>query len=164
MTSCNDSAISAQLPLSTPNPCVPKGREWWGSLESYRGDELDQPDELMRRIRELEERLSRLSEAGLRISESLDFDTVLQEAVDAGRVLTYERLMRRVWGEQSAGDVRPMRTIVGKLRRKQSLCLLGAIHPKETEPTTMRSGPVLTFPAQQERTGRGYAPGRLLRT
>jgi len=45
----------------------------------------------MRRIRELEERLSRLSEAGLRINESLDFDTVLQEVVDSARALTASR-------------------------------------------------------------------------
>ena len=39
----------------------------------------------------MEERLSRLSEAGLRISESLDFDTVLQEVVDSARALTASR-------------------------------------------------------------------------
>ena len=27
-------------------------------------------------------------------------------------------LLERVWGEKSSGDVRPMRTIVSKLRRK----------------------------------------------
>ena len=40
-----------------------------------------------RRIQELEEWLSRLSEASLRINESLDFDTVLQEVVDSARSL-----------------------------------------------------------------------------
>ena len=39
-------------------------------------------------MRELEERLSRLSEASLRINESLDFDTVLQDVVDSARALT----------------------------------------------------------------------------
>ena len=43
---------------------------------------------------------------------------VLAELSDqAGRVVTYRRLLERVWGGKS-GDVRPMRTIVGKLRRK----------------------------------------------
>ncbi len=37
------------------------------------------------------DRLSRLSAASLRISESLDFDTVLQEVVDSARVLTASR-------------------------------------------------------------------------
>ena len=49
------------------------------------------PDDLMREITELRERLSRLSEAGLRINESLDFDTVLQEVVDSARALTASR-------------------------------------------------------------------------
>jgi len=53
---------------------------------------LGRPDErFRRRIRELEERLSRLSRASLRIIESLDFDTVLQEVVDSARTLTASR-------------------------------------------------------------------------
>ena len=52
---------------------------------------MDRPDERDQRIRELEERLSRLSEASLRINESLDFDTVLQEVVDSARALTASR-------------------------------------------------------------------------
>ena len=45
-------------------------------------------EELRREVRTLRERLSRLSEAGLRISESLDVDTVLREVVESARVLT----------------------------------------------------------------------------
>ncbi|MXV79703.1 MAG: response regulator [Chloroflexi bacterium] len=45
-------------------------------------------DERDERIAALEERLSRLGQASLRISESLDFDTVLQEVVDGARALT----------------------------------------------------------------------------
>ena len=52
---------------------------------------MNQPDELHRRIQQLEERLSLLSEASLRINESLDFDTVLQEVVDSARALTASR-------------------------------------------------------------------------
>ncbi len=52
---------------------------------------MDQPEELMRQIASLRERLSKLSEAGLRINESLDFDTVLQEVVDSARALTASR-------------------------------------------------------------------------
>ena len=36
----------------------------------------------------------------------------------ARRVLTYERLLDRVWGERGSGGLRPMRTIVRKLRLK----------------------------------------------
>ena len=53
---------------------------------------MDRPDERdRRRIREPEERLSRLGEASLRINESLDFGTVLQEVVDSARTLTASR-------------------------------------------------------------------------
>ena len=48
-------------------------------------------DELSRRIEALQERVSRLSAAVLRISISLDLDTVLQEVVDSGRALTGAR-------------------------------------------------------------------------
>ncbi|MDE0105485.1 MAG: response regulator [Bryobacterales bacterium] len=47
--------------------------------------------ELRRRIEALEERLARLSAAVLRISSSLDLDTVLQEIVDSARALTGAR-------------------------------------------------------------------------
>ncbi|MXY35243.1 MAG: GAF domain-containing protein [Dehalococcoidia bacterium] len=52
---------------------------------------MSQPDDRERRIQELEERLSRLSEASLRINESLDFETVLQNALDSARDLTGAR-------------------------------------------------------------------------
>ena len=48
-------------------------------------------DELRRQIEALNERATRLSAAVLRISSSLDLDTVLQEAVDSARVLTGAR-------------------------------------------------------------------------
>ena len=52
---------------------------------------MEPPDDRDRRVRDLEERLSRLIEASLRINESLDFDTVLQEVVDSARDLTGSR-------------------------------------------------------------------------
>ena len=52
---------------------------------------MNQSDELTREIRALRERLSRLSEASLRINESLDFDTVLQGVLDSARSLTGAR-------------------------------------------------------------------------
>ncbi len=48
-------------------------------------------DEFKRQIEALQERVSRLSAAVLRISVSLDLDTVLQEVVDSGRALTGAR-------------------------------------------------------------------------
>ncbi len=55
------------------------------------GEGMERQHERDRRIADLQERLSRLSESSLRISESLDFDTVLQEVVDGARALTASR-------------------------------------------------------------------------
>ncbi len=52
---------------------------------------MDRADERDRRIWELEERLSRLSEASLRITEDLDFDSVLQGVLDSARSLAGAR-------------------------------------------------------------------------
>ena len=52
---------------------------------------MDRPDERDRRIRELEERLSRLSGASLRINESLDLEDVLRGVLDSARTLTDAR-------------------------------------------------------------------------
>ena len=45
----------------------------------------------MRENESLRERLSRLTGASLRINESLDFDTVLQEVADSAKALTASR-------------------------------------------------------------------------
>ncbi|MXY37250.1 MAG: response regulator [Dehalococcoidia bacterium] len=47
-----------------------------------------------------------------------EYGLLAELAANAGRVLTYQHLLERVWGEKGDGDVRPMRTIVSKLRRK----------------------------------------------
>ena len=51
----------------------------------------ESPDWRDREIAALRERLSRLSQASLRINESLDFDAVLQGALDSARSLTSAR-------------------------------------------------------------------------
>ena len=48
-------------------------------------------DELVHEIEALQDRLSRLSEANLRINESLDFDNVLREVLESARSLTDAR-------------------------------------------------------------------------
>ena len=47
-----------------------------------------------------------------------EYRVLVELSANAGRLVTYERLLDRVWGERSAGDVRPMHTMVSKLRRK----------------------------------------------
>ena len=55
------------------------------------GEKLQNADERDREIAALRDRLSRLSEASLRINESLDLDTVLQGVLDSARTLTGAR-------------------------------------------------------------------------
>ena len=52
---------------------------------------MNSPDDLLRENQALRERLARLSQASLRVNESLDFDTVLQGVLDSARSLTGAR-------------------------------------------------------------------------
>ena len=52
---------------------------------------MEQADDQAREIADLRDRLSRLSQASLRINESLDFETVLQGALDSACSLTGTR-------------------------------------------------------------------------
>ncbi|MCY3887790.1 MAG: response regulator [Chloroflexi bacterium] len=49
---------------------------------------------------------------------ALEYRLLAELAANAGQVLTYAQLRERVWGGKGDDDVRPMRTIVSKLRRK----------------------------------------------
>ena len=77
---------------------------------------MNQGEDLKGVVAGLQDRLSRLSEASLRINESLDFDTVLQDVVDSARVLTASRYGAiTVWGD--AGQ--PPYFIVSGLTREE---------------------------------------------
>jgi len=61
------------------------------------------PDQRVRDHEALQERLTRLSEASLRINESLDFDEVLQCVLDAARSLTAARYgVMTLWATPAA--------------------------------------------------------------
>ena len=47
-----------------------------------------------------------------------EYDMLFELSVNAGRVLTHEHLLRRVWGPDNSGDAGLARTIVKRLRRK----------------------------------------------
>ena len=49
---------------------------------------------------------------------AIEYRMLVELSASAGRVVTQDQLLQRVWGERSGGDVRPMRTIVSRLRRK----------------------------------------------
>ena len=48
----------------------------------------------------------------------IEYRTLAELASNAGRVLTYEHLLRRIWRLEGDADVRPMRTAISSLRRK----------------------------------------------
>ena len=48
----------------------------------------------------------------------IEYRALAELASNAGRILTYEHLLRRVWRLDSDADVRPMRTAISSLRRK----------------------------------------------
>ena len=52
---------------------------------------MQSPDELRRGMEALQDRISKLSAASLRISSSLDLNTVLREVVESARELTGAR-------------------------------------------------------------------------
>ncbi len=47
-----------------------------------------------------------------------EYKMLTELLLNADVLITYDLLLGRVWGEQSEGDLRPMRTIVGKLGRQ----------------------------------------------
>ena len=47
-----------------------------------------------------------------------EYRLLAELSANSGRVLTYMQLLERVWGTRKQDDVRPMRTIVSKIRRK----------------------------------------------
>ena len=49
-----------------------------------------------------------------------EYGTLAELSTNAGRVLTYETLLRRVWGldADADADIRPMRTTINSIRRK----------------------------------------------
>ena len=47
-----------------------------------------------------------------------EYELIFELSVNAGRVLTHDQLLRRVWGLTNSGDVRVIRTVVRRLRRK----------------------------------------------
>ena len=72
-------------------PSLASGRGNIGHDKSQRGWRVNREDDLLQENQALRERLSRLSEASVRINESLDFSVVLQEVIDNARYLTNAR-------------------------------------------------------------------------
>jgi len=55
-----------------------------------------------------------------------EYDLLRTFAVNAGRILTYDSLLRQVWGRRESGDRRLVHTFVKRLRQKLGD---GAVNP-----------------------------------
>ena len=49
---------------------------------------------------------------------AIEYGLLFELSANAGRVMTYDRLLRRVWGLRRSGDSRRVRTAAKQLRRK----------------------------------------------
>lgn len=49
---------------------------------------------------------------------AIEYRLLVELSANAGRTLTYDHLLERVWNRRSDGDIRPMRSAVRSLRRK----------------------------------------------
>ena len=49
---------------------------------------------------------------------AIQYRLLVELSTNAGRVLTYEHLLRRIWRSDGDGDVRPMRTAISAMRHK----------------------------------------------
>ena len=47
-----------------------------------------------------------------------EYKLLFELSINAGRVMTHDQLLRRVWGPEYSGDGHLVRVFVGKLRRK----------------------------------------------
>ena len=63
------------------------------------------------------ERLVTLADKPIDLT-AIQYRLLVELSVNAGRVLTYENLLRRVWGSEGDADVRPMRTSISAIRGK----------------------------------------------
>ena len=48
----------------------------------------------------------------------IEYRSVVELAINAGRVVTHQQLLRNVWGGDENGDLRPIRTVISSIRRK----------------------------------------------
>ena len=47
-----------------------------------------------------------------------EYQLLFELSTNAGRVLTQDHLLRRIWGPEYSGESQPLRTFIKKIRRK----------------------------------------------
>ena len=77
---------------------------------------------------------------------AIEYGLLFELSANAGRVMTYDRLLRRVWGLRGSGDSRRVRTAAKQLRRK--------LGDDANDPTYILNEPRVGY-----RMAKGDAPG-----
>ena len=78
---------------------------------------------------------------------AIEYRLLFELSVNAGRILTYEYLLQRVWKTERREDLRPMRTVVRNLRRK--------LGDDANRPTYIFTEPRVGYRMERPRNGRG---------
>ena len=84
---------------------------------------------------------------------AIEYGLLFELSVNAGRVMTYDRLLRRVWGLRRSGDSRRVRTAAKQLRRK--------LGDDANNPTYILNEPSVGYRMEKgEEAGTGEGAGR----
>ena len=125
------------------------------------GEKLQNADERDREIAAMRDRLSRLSEASLRINESLDFDTVLQGVLDSARSLTGARYGAVLHRGERAGNINVAEKEAGGSSRAKTRRRWSCSRPRRrwSSPTPAGTGTSTGSKAPMTLADAGYYSG-----
>ena len=75
-----------------------------------------------------------------------EYNLLFELSVNAGRVVTHDHILRRVWGPEKSGDIRTLRTHLRRLRRK--------IGEDGTNPTYIFAEPRVGYRMERDHSGK----------
>lgn len=88
-----------------------------GALRKWSGPEPLEPFVLGKLVIDYGTHEATLAGERVRLT-ALEYRTLVELSLNAGRVLTYQYLLDKVWDVNGYGDLRPMRTVISTLRRR----------------------------------------------
>ncbi|MXZ92719.1 MAG: response regulator [Chloroflexi bacterium] len=103
--------------LTKPFSPVELGARIRAALRQREAPQLPEPYELGGLAIDYAQREVRVSGRPVPLTD-IEYRALAELASNAGRVVTYEDLLRRVWRLDPGGDLRPIRTCISSLRRK----------------------------------------------
>ncbi len=103
--------------LTKPFSPVELGARIRAALRSREAPRPSQPYVLGDLVIDYDQREVRVSGRPVQLTD-IEYRALAELANNAGKVVTYEDLLRRVWRLDPGGDLRPIRTCISSLRRK----------------------------------------------